>query len=100
MVPAVHQEMEMSRPHHKVAFVLYWARLRPLPQRVDIIQEITGGEGIKTLREFVSSWEKRNYEKRLTRWIDRNVPSCQGRRVEISRLKLSWKAGFDRKQND
>ena len=66
----------------------------------DIFQVITGGEGIKTLREFVSSWEGRNYEKRLTRWIDRNVPSCKGRRVEGSRLKLAWKAGFDRTQND
>ena len=52
-----------------------------------------------TLREFVSSWEVGN-EHRLTRWIDRNVPSCKGRRVEGSRLKLAWKAGFDRIQND
>ena len=66
----------------------------------DIFQEITGGEGIKTLREFVSSWEERDYEKRLTRWIDRNVPSCKGMRYEGSRLKLAWKAGFDRIQND
>ena len=51
------------------------------------------------LREFVSSWEVRN-EHRLTWWIDRNVPSCKGRRVEGSRLKLAWKAGFDRIQND
>ena len=66
----------------------------------DIFQVITGGEGIMTLREFVSSWEARNYEQRLIRWIDRNVPSCKGRRVEGSRLKLAWKAGFDRIQND
>ena len=66
----------------------------------DIFQVITGGEGIMTLREFVSSWEVRNYEHRLARWIDRNVPSCKGRRVEGSRLKLAWKAGFDRIQND
>ena len=43
----------------------------------DIFQVITEGEGILTLREFVSSWEERNYEKHLTRWIDRNVPSCK-----------------------
>ena len=61
---------------------------------------ITGDEGILTLREFVSSWEERNYEKHLTKWIDRNVPSCRGRRVEGSRVKLAWKAGFDRIQND
>ena len=61
---------------------------------------ITGGEGILTLREFVSSWEERDYEKHLTKWIDRNVPSCRGRQVEGSRLKLAWKAGFDRIQND
>ena len=66
----------------------------------DILQEITSGEGIKTLCEFVSSREERNYEKRLTWWIDRNVPSCKGRRVDGSRLKLAWKAGFDRTQND
>ena len=66
----------------------------------DIFQVITGGEGIMTLREFVSSWELRNYEHNLTWWIDRNVPSCKGRRVEGSRLKLAWKAGFDRIQND
>ena len=66
----------------------------------DIFQVITGGEGIMTLREVVSSWEARNYEQRLIRWIDRNVPSCKGRRVEGSRLKLAWKAGFDRIQND
>ena len=66
----------------------------------DIFQVITGGEGIMTLREFVSSWELRNYEHRLTRWIDRNVPSCKCRRVEGSRLMLAWKAGFDRIQND
>ena len=66
----------------------------------DIFRVITGGEGILTLRECVSSWELRNYEHRLTRWIDRNVPSCKGRRVEGSRLKLAWKAGFDRIQND
>ena len=62
----------------------------------DIFQVITGGEGILILREFVSSWEERNYEKHLTKWIDRNVPSCRSRRVEGSRLKLAWKAGFDR----
>ena len=28
------------------------------------------------------------------------MPSCKGRRVEGSRLKLAWKAGFDRIQND
>ena len=66
----------------------------------DIFQVITGSEGILTLREFVSSWEERNYEKHLTKWIDRNVPSCRGRRVEGSRLNLAWKAGFDRIQND
>ena len=66
----------------------------------DIFQVITGDEGILTLREFVSSWEKRNCEKHLTKWIDRNVPSCRGRRVEGSRLKLACKAGFDRIQND
>ena len=66
----------------------------------DIFQVITRGEGILTLREFVSSWEERNYEKHLTKWIDRNVPSCRGRQVEGSRLKLAWKAGFDRIQND
>ena len=63
-------------------------------------QVITGGVGIMTLREFVSSWEARNYEQRLVWWIDRNVPSCKGMRVEGSRLKLAWKAGFDRIQND
>ena len=72
----------------------------PLGVDADVFQVITGGEGIMTLREFVSSWEVRNYEHLLTRWIDRNVPSCKGRRVEGSRLKLAWKAGFDRKQND
>ena len=66
----------------------------------DIFQVITGREGILTLREFVSSWKERNYEKHLTKWIDRSVPSCRGRRVEGSRLKLAWKAGFDRIQND
>ena len=59
----------------------------------DIIQEITAGEGIMTLREFVSSWEAKSYEHRLIRWIDRNVLSCKGRRVEGSRFKLAWKAG-------
>ena len=66
----------------------------------DFFQVITGGEGIMTLREFVSSWEVRNCEHRLTWWIDRNVLSRKGRRVEGSRLKLAWKAGFDRIQND
>ena len=28
------------------------------------------------------------------------MPSCRGRRVEGSRLKLAWKAGFDRIQNN
>ena len=60
----------------------------------DIFQEITGGEGIKTLREFVSSWEERNYQKRLTRWIDRNVPSCKGLRVEGSRLPACMESRF------
>ena len=60
----------------------------------DIFQVITGGEGITTLPEFVSSMEVRNYEHRLTRWIDRNVPSCKGRCVEGSRLKLAWKSGL------
>ena len=65
-----------------------------------IFQVITGGEGILTLREFVSSQEERNYKKLLTKWIDRNVPSCRGRRVQGSRLKLAWEAGFDRIQKN
>ena len=50
----------------------------------DIFQVITGGEGIMTLREFVSSWEARSYEHRLSRWIDRNVPSCTLRAPDSS----------------
>ena len=50
----VHQEMEMSRPHHKVAFVLYWARLRGRYPSVDWVLVETGPWPGPISRELVS----------------------------------------------